>query len=178
MCGIFGSVFLGPNSKIDILPALLAIKHRGPDLSHHVAGEDFIFGHTRLAILDLTAAAAQPMLSPSKEIIVVFNGEIYNHAALREELEKKEYGFRTRSDTEVILHGYHAWGEQVFERLDGMFAIGVFDKRSQELFLTRDRSGKKPLFYASQGRSLAFASEIKAILASGLLKAEFNAEAL
>lgn len=123
MCGVFGGVFLEPSSSIDIADALRSISHRGPDLSHYVTGDDFVFGHTRLAILDLTAPAAQPMLNPSKEIIVVFNGEIYNHSALRKELEKKEYRFKSRSDTEVILHGYHAWGEQVFERIDGMFAI-------------------------------------------------------
>ncbi len=178
MCGIFGAVFKEANQNIDVRRALESISYRGPDSSNYISQKEFVFGHNRLAVLDLSKSASQPMQSVSGGLIVVFNGEIYNHKALRAQLLSSGYEFQSHSDTEVILHGYDAWGDKVFEKLDGMFSIGIFDARSNELFLARDRSGKKPLFYAIRGKTLVFASEIKAILASGFLAPELEEKAL
>ncbi|MBH1989271.1 MAG: asparagine synthase (glutamine-hydrolyzing) [Myxococcaceae bacterium] len=178
MCGILGVVFESDLGRMDIQAALKSILHRGPDFSHYLAGEDYALGHNRLSILDLSSAASQPMSDSLGSVTIVYNGEIYNHAMLREQLEIKGCKFTTRSDTEVILHGYLAWGESVFERLEGMFAIGIYDRRLEQLILVRDRSGEKPLFYASKGESLCFASEIKAIVRSGFISPSFDSKKL
>src|SRR5262249_42848053 len=134
-------------------------------------------GHRRLAIIDLTPGGAQPMASADGSTIVVFNGEIYNHHALRDELHGLGRTFRSRSDTEGIVEGYRAWGVGVIDRLDGMFALGIWDARQQRLVLARDRAGKKPLFYHRRGVALRFASEAKALIASGV-DAELDPQAL
>lgn len=126
-----------------------------------------VFGHARLSILDLSDAAAQPMRSADGAVVVVFNGEIYNHHELRAELAAAGRVCRTRSDTEVIVEGYRAWGEGIVTKLDGMFAVGLYDMSRRRLVLARDRAGKKPLFYAFSNGELRFASEAKAIVASG-----------
>ncbi|HMI85784.1 MAG TPA: asparagine synthase (glutamine-hydrolyzing) [Polyangiaceae bacterium] len=167
MCGIFGVVFAGLDRKRDVAAAVAALHHRGPDAHTITEGEGYAFGHTRLAVIDLSPGGAQPMLSDDRKTILVFNGEIYNHHDLRKELEGKGFIFRSRSDTEVILHGYRAWGADVVARLDGMFAIAVFDVRAQTLLLARDRTGKKPIFYQFEGGELRFASEPKALFACG-----------
>jgi len=168
VCGIFGAVFLGDGADIDVDAALRSIAHRGPDGSGVVRGDGWLLGHRRLAVLDLTEAGAQPMRSDDGQIIVTFNGEIYNHHELRRELESRGHPFRSRSDTEVIVEGYRAWGEGVVSRLDGMFALGIWDNPRRRLLLARDRAGKKPLFYTWRAGELRFGSEIKALVASGL----------
>jgi asparagine synthase (glutamine-hydrolysing) len=155
-----------------------AIRHRGPDdfgvhCESHVA-----LGHARLSVIDLSAAAHQPMLSKDGQMRVVFNGEIYNFKELRAELAGHGYAFGSHSDTEVILHGYHRWGREVFDRLRGMFAIAIWDGRSSELVLARDRLGKKPLFFGWHDGVLLFGSEIKAILAWPGFRREANLEAI
>src|SRR5204862_4144276 len=120
--------------------------------------------HARLSIIDLSPAGHQPMASADGRVWISFNGEIYNFVELRKELEAKGYVFRSRSDTEVIIYGYCAWGEQVFSRLRGMFAIALWDKAARKLILARDRFGKKPLHYARLNNLLLFGSEIKALL--------------
>jgi asparagine synthase (glutamine-hydrolysing) len=167
VCGIFGAVFAGEDS-VDVQAALASIVHRGPDGQGIARGEGWILGHRRLAVLDLTEGGAQPMRSDDGQVIVTFNGEIYNHHELRRELEGSGHRFRSRSDTEVIVEGYRAWGDGVVARLDGMFAFGIWDAAQRRLLLARDRAGKKPLFYAWRGGELRFASEIKALVASGL----------
>lgn len=177
MCGIFGTVFAQAGQTVDAQAALRALHHRGPDDAGVFTAPGVVLGHTRLAILDLTPAAAQPMVSGNGRVIVVFNGEIYNHHELRRELIARGHVFRSRSDTEVIVEGYRAWGDGVIERLDGMFAIGLIDLEQRRLLLARDRTGKKPLFYSIDGGAIRFASEVKAILASGIA-GEMDASAL
>jgi asparagine synthase (glutamine-hydrolysing) len=168
VCGIFGAVFVADRSTVDIDAALESIIHRGPDGVGVARGHDWILGHRRLAVLDLTEGGAQPMRSDDGQTLVTFNGEIYNHHLLRRELENRGHRFRSRSDTEVIVEGYRAWGEDVVPRLDGMFALGIWDAKQRRLVLARDRAGKKPLYYAYRGHELRFGSEIKALVASGL----------
>ncbi len=168
MCGFVGAAFLPEGIPFDVDAGLRAIRHRGPDDTSVVRRSDAVLGFTRLKILDLTVAGRQPMSAPDGRYTVVFNGEIYNHHELRRELVAKGYEFRSRSDTEVIVHGYAAWGPRVIERLDGMFAIAVWDDLERTLLLARDRPGKKPLFYADGPRGFVFGSEPKALTASGV----------
>jgi asparagine synthase (glutamine-hydrolysing) len=161
MCGIAGHV--GPAAR-ELLPAMLGLlKHRGPDDSGIYASEDVGLGMTRLAIIDLVTGQ-QPMRDATGRYWIVFNGEIYNFRQLRAELEAAGRPFRTRSDTEVILQAYAAYGEACVERFSGMFAFAIWDAAEQRLFLARDRFGKKPLYYWHRGRLFLFASEPKALL--------------
>ena len=169
MCGIAG-IFATRESAPDEIPSTIGrmvglIEHRGPDDQGLWVGKGIALGHARLSVIDLTAAGHQPMSNEDGSLLTVFNGEIYNFVELRAELEERGYHFRSHTDTEVILNGYHCWGEQVFQRLRGMFAIALWDKRHHQLVLARDRVGKKPLFYAWHGDVLLFGSEVKAILA-------------
>lgn len=165
MCGIFGAIF--DDQPVDAAAALASIAHRGPDGSNIVRLPGATLGHVRLAVIDLSSAANQPMGSTDGDVVLVFNGEIYNYRTLRQELIECGHAFRTRSDTEVILEGYRAWGDDVIERIDGMFAVALFDRVRRRVLLARDRVGKKPLFFTRSGGGLRFASEIKALLASG-----------
>ena len=140
--------------------------HRGPDDAGEWWSADGCvgLGHRRLAILDLTPAAHQPMEDASGELCIVFNGEIYNFEELRYLLVKRGYFFRSNSDTEVLLFAYREWGTDCLNRLNGMFAFALYDSRQRQLFLARDRAGEKPLFYAKINNSLRFASELKGLL--------------
>src|SRR5881397_2563113 len=161
MCGIAGHV--GPTAR-ELLPAMLGLlKHRGPDDSGIYSSDDVGLGMTRLAIIDLVTGQ-QPMSDPTGRYWIVFNGEIYNFRQLRTVLEADGRRFRTRSDTEVILHAYAAYGEACVERLSGMFAFAIWDGAERRLFLARDRLGKKPLYYWHRGHLFLFASEPKALL--------------
>src|SRR5213592_2897346 len=161
MCGIAGHV--GPTAR-ELLPAMLGLlKHRGPDDSGIHVSADVGLGMTRLAIIDLVTGQ-QPMSDATGRYWIVFNGEIYNFRQLRAELEAGGRRFRTRSDTEVILYAYAAYGEACVERLSGMFAFAIWDDAERRLFLARDRLGKKPLYYWHRGRLFLFASEPKALL--------------
>ena len=170
MCGIFGAV--GPTAErlgqgvVDRVSASLA--HRGPDSEGRHLERECVLLHRRLRIIDLSEQAAQPMSNEDGTIWVVFNGEIYGHHQLREELLTAGHVFRSRSDTEVIVHGYEQWGDGVVERLDGMFAFGLWDAPRRRLLLGRDRAGKKPLYYSRAGGLFRFASEVKALHASGV----------
>jgi len=154
-----------------------AMAHRGPDGSGIWTAHGVGLGHRRLSIIDLEGGA-QPMLTPEQDLAVVFNGEIYNFQQLRIELEEKGARFQTHSDTEVLLHGWRAWGPAMLERLNGMFAFALYDLRDQSLFLARDRFGVKPLHYVelSDG-AIGFASELKGLMAHPLLarRADFHA---
>ena len=139
-----------------------SMTHRGPDGSDTYVDNNMSLGHNRLAIIDLSERAAQPMRSSNGRFIIVFNGEIYNFKELKNEL--KEYSFVSESDTEVILAAYIHWGRDCVKRLNGIFAFAIWDTQERELFLARDHSGVKPLYYHWDGKKLIFASEIKAIL--------------
>jgi asparagine synthase (glutamine-hydrolysing) len=172
MCGIVGIVQLGGGGAVDgnlICRMRDTMRHRGPDGSGVWMSADrrVALGHRRLSILDLSEAAAQPMVDQSGDVAIVFNGEIYNHAQLRQELQALGVGpWRTdHSDTEVILHSYLQWGIGCLDRFRGMFGLGIWDGRSRELWLARDRRGVKPVYWSQHGRRFAFASEIKALLA-------------
>jgi asparagine synthase (glutamine-hydrolysing) len=171
MCGILGWLCLSPSGQID--ERLLArmrdsMSHRGPDGKGAWVSADrrVGLGFRRLAIVDLSAEANQPMENEDGTVHIVFNGEIYNHLHLRRRLEDAGHRFRTdHSDTESILHGYEEWGPRVVEEIEGMFAAAVWDSTRKRLFLARDRVGIKPLYFAWTPGSFLFASEIKAILA-------------
>lgn len=171
MCGIFGVVgeaaaaVRGEATEA----ALQALHHRGPEARGLSRGTGALFGHTRLRIIDLSEAGAQPMRSADGLVHVTFNGEIYNHKQLRTELSSRGHRFRSRCDTEVLVYGYLEWGEDLPQHLDGMFAFGVWDERRRRVLLARDRAGEKPLFYHYDQRhgALYFASEIKALFPLG-----------
>ncbi|KAK4045052.1 hypothetical protein OUZ56_032460 [Daphnia magna] len=175
MCGIFGAVFLQDGkfprgAAVDVDAALHALEHRGPDYAGQWRSADAAFGHTRLSIVDLSPAGHQPMVAGDASVVVLLNGEIYNFRELRDQLVEAGHSFRSRSDTEVVLEGYREWGIDVIQRLDGMFAIAIWDVREKRLVLARDRVGKKPVFYteSSAGQALAFASETDALFAAGV----------
>jgi len=164
MCGILG--FWHKNQLVDrkvFEKALISLFHRGPDgRGIFIDTENNLaLGHVRLSIIDLSEAASQPMFNESKTLVIVYNGEIYNYQAIRKELQKKGYNFRSHSDTEVILKGYEAWGEDVFEKLNGMYALAIWDRSQRKLILARDPFGIKPLYYYFDGKTLIFSSEVK-----------------
>jgi asparagine synthase (glutamine-hydrolysing) len=160
MCGIEGIVLQQPGrpSEAPLQSMIDAMRSRGPDDSGMFVSDHVGLVHTRLAVRDLSSSAKCPMHSPGGEASIVFNGEIYNWRELRDSLERAGYQFHTQSDTEVLLHGYLRWGTGLFSRLRGMFAIAIWDTRSQSLLLARDRAGEKPLFYAEGEDALCFAS--------------------
>jgi asparagine synthase (glutamine-hydrolysing) len=170
MCGINGMLSLGDGFRVDaelVTRMRDALAHRGPDGAATWISDDgrIGLGFRRLAIIDLSEAAMQPMPNEDGSVRVVFNGEIYNHAEIRIELEQLGHRFRTdHSDTEVIVHGFEEWGIDVVQRLRGMFAIGIWDERQRALWLVRDRIGIKPLYWSLHHGRLSFASEIKALL--------------
>jgi asparagine synthase (glutamine-hydrolysing) len=167
MCGIFGSVG-EPLQAEAIERAARVLHHRGPEARGIAQLDGATLVHARLKIIDLSPAGAQPMAGEDDRVWTTFNGEIYNFQALRQELEGLGHRFRSHADTEVIVHGYEQWGDKVVERVDGMFAFAVWDKRAGRLLLARDRTGKKPLFYAWHGGRFMFASEMKALFAAGV----------
>ena len=161
MCGIAGIVGGADRSLLEKMVGTLI--HRGPDETGIWVGSEAGLGMRRLSIIDL-AGGRQPMTNEDASLHLVFNGEIYNHRDLRGNLEKRGHLFRTRSDTEVILHLYEDQGEGCVDRLRGMFAFAIWDDRRRQLFLGRDRMGKKPLLYWHRDGLFLFASEIKALL--------------
>ena len=162
MCGFVG----GTDPDWNYEAALAAIAHRGPDASALRRQEPVNVGFRRLSIIDLRAAANQPMLAPDGASWIVFNGEIYGYRELRTDLERRGHAFVTDSDTEVALHAYLEWGAGFVEHIDGMFAIVIWDARERNLRLYRDRPGIKPLYYYYDGSRFAFASELKALEAA------------
>ena len=160
MCGILGFNFKD-EKKAEEAGNLL--RHRGPDQSG-VFSDDFVtFGHHRLSIIDLSKAGRQPMQSQDGEIVLVFNGEIYNFQELKKPLAQK-YDFKSRSDTEVIIYGYKEEGINFFSKLRGMWALALYDRKKRILILARDFFGIKPLLYSQKGENFYFASELKVLL--------------
>jgi asparagine synthase (glutamine-hydrolysing) len=181
LCGIAG--LIADASEAPVRRMVDALRHRGPDgegcspLQHrgHTVGW---FGHTRLAVLDLTDAGRQPMTTADGRFSLAFNGEIYNYREVRVELERQGRRFKSRTDSEVVLEAFGTWGERCLGRFRGMFAIAVWDEDSGRLFLARDRLGVKPLYYAARGHDFVFASELRALMGSGLVPRRLSAAGL
>jgi asparagine synthase (glutamine-hydrolysing) len=163
MCGIAGWLGASADGKDSAGAMVRALRHRGPDANGIKSWPEATLVHTRLSIIDLTPAGAQPMANEDGTVWTVFNGEIYNHRELRRNLEKQGHVFRGHSDTEVLPHLYEEDGLDFVKKLRGMFALAIFDIRRHVLMLARDRSRIKPLFYAQDRNRLAFASEIGAL---------------
>jgi asparagine synthase (glutamine-hydrolysing) len=186
MCGIAGFLDRSPNRSSDQLAPRVtamtdAISHRGPDDSGLWldAETGVALGHRRLSILDLSAEGHQPMISHSGDLIIVFNGEIYNFQEIRKDLESSGERFRGHSDTEVMLEAFDRWGmEASLRRFNGMFAFAVWDRRNRTLHLSRDRIGKKPLYYGWAGSTLLFGSELKALRAHPAFNSRIDRNAL
>lgn len=164
MCGIAGILGGGKERREIVRSMVAAIAHRGPDGEGIYDDGAVALGHRRLAIIDLSENAAQPMSNEDRSIQIVYNGEVYNFEELREGLVRKGHRFCSRSDTEVLVHLYEEEGDRFVEKLNGMFAFAIWDARRRRLLLGRDRFGQKPLFWAMAGDCLVFASEIKALL--------------
>jgi asparagine synthase (glutamine-hydrolysing) len=165
MCGIYGQLQLNGTAptSVPLEAATQALVHRGPDELGIWRGQQVVLGMRRLSIIDLSGGQ-QPIWNEHDSCCIVFNGELYNFQDLRPELEARGHRFRTRSDTEVVLHAYEEWGVNCVRRFNGMFALAIWDATRQLLFVARDRIGEKPLYYYPDGERLIFASEIKAIL--------------
>ena len=179
MCAITGKLtYDNPEVSRQLLAAMTdVVAHRGPDASGYYFGNGVGLGHRRLSIIDL-ATGDQPLANEDDTVWVVFNGEIYNFAEVRRELEAHGHIFKTKSDTEIIVHGYEQWGADCVARFRGMFAFAVWDVRARRLLLVRDRLGVKPLFYARTGNGLTFGSEMKSILEDPAVSREWRADAL
>jgi asparagine synthase (glutamine-hydrolysing) len=180
MCGIAGRFNFAPTQPVDprSLAAMTAtLAHRGPDADGFYVGPGIGLGHRRLSIIDL-ATGNQPVANEDETLRVIFNGEIYNFAELRSELTALGHCFRTRSDTEVIVHAYEQWGARSVDRFRGMFAYALWDEPRRRLLLVRDRIGVKPLYYAVTPSGVTFASEAKAILEDAAVPRDWSAEAL
>src|SRR5882672_5876542 len=181
MCGIVGIASVDRRLSLELVAHMRdTLRHRGPDdegawlsLDGRVA-----LGHRRLSIIDLSAAGRQPMVDLSGQLQITFNGEIYNYQDVRRDLEARGHTFRTATDTEVILEAYREWDLACLTRLNGMFGLALFDEPRKRLLLARDRAGEKPLFYRTDGRSLAFASELKALFVDPACPRALDPEAL
>ncbi|WP_460178031.1 asparagine synthase (glutamine-hydrolyzing) [Thermodesulfovibrio hydrogeniphilus] len=156
------------------------VKYRGPDAEGFFINKEQTVGlaHVRLSIIDLSTDANQPMSSLDGSVHIVFNGEIYNYQVLKKELEKKGYLFKTNSDTEVLINSYLEWDENFLEKINGMFAFGIYDSRKNRILIARDRIGKKPLFYSYYKENFLFASELKSIYYSDIIPVEIEPKAV
>jgi asparagine synthase (glutamine-hydrolysing) len=181
MCGIAGFLNRDHGEAADepLLQRMTdVIAHRGPDGAGYFVEGPLAFGHRRLSIIDLSQNGAQPMQNEDGKVTVTFNGEIYNHLSLRDELIARGHVFRSRCDTEVLVHGYEEWGASLPERLVGMFAFAIWDSRNRRLFLARDRLGKKPLYYHLGKDRFLFGSEAKSLLCDPSVPRKLDDEAL
>src|SRR6516162_241087 len=180
MCGICGIFFTNRDWRVqgDSLARMnRSIVHRGPDDEGFFVEENVGLAMRRLSIIDVKSGH-QPLTNEDENIWIVYNGELYNHLELRQQLEARGHRYRTRSDTETIVHLYEEYGQDCVKHLRGMFAFGIWDRRARRLFIARDRLGIKPLYYAFDGKRLLFGSEIKAILAHPGMHPEFNQSTL
>src|SRR5829696_2997730 len=177
MCGIAGFDIDGRDVRETSAVLARALSSRGPDASWSVVRGATALVNTRLAVIDLSEAVVYPMANERNDVHLAFNGEIYDHAVLRRELEGHGHRFRTRCDAEVVLHGYEEWGFGVFPRLNGMFAVAIVDERSGDIVLARDRLGIKPLVRTT-GSRFAFASDAIALVEAGLSEGRVDFAAL
>lgn len=180
MCGIAGIFNFNqqPVAHSQVKAMTDSIIHRGPDGEGQYIDGYIGLGHRRLAIIDLSAAGHQPMLTRDGRFAITYNGEVYNFKELRIQLESLGYQFHSQTDTEVILYSYAEWGDKCLDKLNGMFSFAIWDKKDKRIFLARDRYGIKPLYYYLTDTGIVFASEIKAILASGKYRQELDKEGL
>lgn len=180
MCGICGVIGQAPDKNKRVQAMIRAMHHRGPDDSGIFDSGGVTLGMTRLAIVDLSKSGHQPMSNENQNVFLVYNGEMYNFLEEKIILQKKGYIFRSSSDTEVVLKMYEEYGDDFLLRMRGMFALAIFDRRGgkEKILLARDHLGIKPLLYCLLGSTLIFASEMKAILKSGLIKKEIDPEGL
>lgn len=163
MCGIVGFLSKENNKKEIIENMSNKIIHRGPDECGYFIDDDVALAHRRLSIIDLNSGT-QPIYNEKEDKVIIFNGEIYNYMELKKELKKKKHKFTTKTDTEVLIHGYEEWGVDLPKKLRGMFAFAIYDKNDKSLFLARDPFGIKPLYYCEFNNTFMFASEIKSLL--------------
>jgi asparagine synthase (glutamine-hydrolysing) len=181
MCGIIGQIGLENSinrDEVNFTASLNLMEHRGPDDSGVVVEDNYIFGHRRLSILDLSSNARQPMVSNDEKVTLIYNGEIYNFKELKEDLRERGCYFHTTSDTEVLLNGYYCYGIGFINQCIGMFAFALYDKRYNKSYLVRDRLGIKPLYYCNTNGRITFASEIKGILAFENIDKKLNMDAV
>ncbi len=180
MCGIAGLIHLNgePVSPVILKKMTDAIAHRGPDGEGQWIEGNVGIGHRRLAIIDLSPAGHQPMITGDHRYVLSYNGEIYNYREIRAELEALGYWFRSQTDSEVVLNALAHWGPDALLKFNGMFGLALWDRKEQTLLLARDRYGIKPLYYARQGQNFAFGSEQKAITAQPTFKRDLNKKAL
>ena len=185
MCGICGVINYSQGHKIEeplISGMCSKMLYRGPDEGGYYIRNDGYpsvgLGHRRLKIIDLSVSARQPMSNEDESIWIVYNGEIYNFQELRRDLEGRGHTFKSRSDTEVIVHLYEEEGSDCVKKLRGMFAFALWDSKNESLLLARDRLGKKPLLYAYRNGIFSFASEFTALLAGGNIPKDINVEAI
>lgn len=180
MCGITGLLKLdgAPISPVTLQKMTDVIAHRGPDGEGHWIEGNIGFGHRRLAIIDLSPAGHQPMISADHRYVLTYNGEIYNYRELRMELEAAGYWFRSKTDSEVVLNALAHWGTAALAKFNGMFAFGLWDRQKKTLLLARDRYGIKPLYYAHQGNTFSFGSEQKSILSAADFHRKLDKSAL
>ncbi|MDP4952129.1 MAG: asparagine synthase (glutamine-hydrolyzing), partial [Flavobacteriales bacterium] len=178
MCGISGIYGLEglSNPKELVTKMTQKLAHRGPDAEGFFINEHLALGHRRLSIIDTSADGNQPLHSHNGRLSLVFNGELYNYLELKAEL--KDYPFKTKSDTEVVLAAFETWGDQALQRFNGMFAFALWDDEKKVLKLVRDRLGIKPLYVASVGHHFLFASEVRSILASDLVERKLSQDGL
>ena len=178
MCGVCGFISTGEPVERALLQTMNdSLRHRGPDGDGFFVHENVGLAMRRLAIIDV-AGGWQPIFNEDGSVVIVFNGEIYNYQALRDELQKHGHVFKTNGDTETIVHGYEQWGDAVLKKLNGMFAFALWDAARARLLIARDRMGKKPLYWHASARGLLFASEAKAILAAPWVERRVNLQAL
>ena len=178
MCGFVGFTNKINDASIVLGKMMDRIKHRGPDSDGKYVDEQIAMGFRRLSIIDLSDQGSQPIFNEDKSLVLTFNGEIYNYKALREELVASGHKFYTQTDSEVLIHGYEQWGEDMLDKLRGMFAFVIFNKNTNEVFGARDFFGIKPLYYAKMGETLMWGSEIKSFLDHPHFKKELNTDVL
>lgn len=178
MCGFVGFTNKINDASIVLGKMMDRIKHRGPDSDGKYVDEQIAMGFRRLSIIDLSDVGSQPIFNEDKSMVLTFNGEIYNYKDLREELVKAGHEFYTKTDSEVLIHGYEEWGDGLLNRLRGMFAFIIFDKNKNEIFGARDFFGIKPLYYAQMGDTFMWGSEIKSFLDHPHFKKELNTDVL
>ena len=180
MCGITGFSLKDSSINRKKIIQLMndKLSHRGPDGEGYY-NDDFInFGHKRLAIIDLNERSNQPFVDSTKEFVIVFNGEIYNYIEIKKELIEKGIKFKTTSDTEVLIESYVMWGDNFVNKLKGMFAFAIYDKKKKTILCARDHFGQKPFFYYYNNENFIFSSELTSLISNPIIKKNLSVESI